>query len=77
MLIQTGVIEEAELRVAKSEQSRHKDDFTRAIIEMRLADEKDVVRVVGEFYNIPVAELEDVELDPEAMEFTGEPIPVA
>ena len=72
MLVQAGVIEDAELRVAKSEQSRHKDDFARAIIEMRLADEKDVIRVVGEFYNIPVAELEDVRIDKEAMDLLDE-----
>jgi actin-like ATPase involved in cell morphogenesis len=71
-LVRAGLITESELRVAESEKARHKGDLSRALLEMDFADEKELMPLLGNFFNVPYVNLSDQAIDEEAVKLLDE-----
>jgi len=62
-LIQAGVLNEAELRVAESEKKRWGENLARTLIELNLVAEAELIPLVGEFINVPIVVLANTQVD--------------
>jgi len=61
-LVQSGIISDGELRVAASEKSRWGDDLARALLELNLVTEPELMPLLGEFINVATVSLAEREL---------------
>jgi actin-like ATPase involved in cell morphogenesis len=71
-LVRAGLITESELRVAESEKARHKGNLAHTLLEMDFADEKALVPLLANFYNVPYVNLEEHGVDEKAVKLLDE-----
>ncbi len=62
MLIEAGLINDAGLRMALSEQKRWGGTLGRTLVELKLVNENELVRTLSRQLNLPAADLDNVEI---------------
>jgi type IV pilus assembly protein PilB len=68
MLIEAGVLTEQALRRALGEQRRWGGTLGRTLVELKLLNEHELVRVLSVQLNLPTIDLDSIEIEPEVLD---------
>ena len=71
LLVQAGVIDQAQLQSALGEQKKWGRPLGRTLIELRMIDEKTLVAALSRQLNIPGIDLDVVQIPPEVLRYVG------
>src|SRR5665647_2881110 len=72
ILIDSGFLTAAELAEALSAQQGSKKKLGEVIVDMGLLTELDILRAISSQYDIPIIDLQNVDIDPEATKVVPE-----